>query len=102
MIGFSAFHEFTPFAKESFLSFGTLLKNKPLYGLFPETALATLDGSNSLVTPFLPLIGKLFNSKLTLEYKKILFQLLKGDTWSTPVEISTILEEEKGKIKWQK
>ena len=64
MIGFSAFHEFTPFAKESFLSFGTLLKNKPLYGLFPETALAILDGSNSLVVPFLPLIGKSLNSDL--------------------------------------
>ena len=54
---------------------------------------------NSLSNENTPLIGKLFNSKLTLEYKKILFQLLKGDTWSTPVEISTILEEEKGKIK---
>lgn len=54
---------------------------------------------NSLSHDNKSLIAKLFNSELSLEYKKILFQLLKGDTWSTPIEISTMLDEEKEKIK---
>lgn len=54
---------------------------------------------NSLSNDNSPLVGKLFNSKLSLEYKKILLQLLKGDVWSTPVDISTMLEEEKRNVK---
>ena len=54
---------------------------------------------NSLSTENIPLIGKLFNSKLSQEHKKILFELLKGDIWGTPKSISNILEEERSKIK---
>lgn len=53
---------------------------------------------NSLSKENIPLIGKLFNSKLSLENKKILLKLLKSDVWSTTKNISDMLEEEKNNI----
>lgn len=53
---------------------------------------------NSLSPENGSLIGKLFNSKLSLEHKKILFQLLKNDVWNTTINISDMLEEEKRKM----
>lgn len=52
---------------------------------------------NSLSPENYPLMGKLVNSKLSLEYKKLLLQLIRQDTWSTQISISQMLEEEKRK-----
>lgn len=54
---------------------------------------------NSLSSENIPLIGKLFNSKLSIEHKKLLFELLKNDIWSTPKSIGNILEEERKNLK---
>ena len=53
---------------------------------------------NSLSSENTPLVGKLFNSKLDLENKKVLFELLKGDVWNTNISISKMLEDEKRKL----
>lgn len=44
-----------------------------------------------------PLMGKIVNSKLSTEYKHILLDLIRQDTWSPKVPVSQILEEEKRK-----
>lgn len=67
MIGFSAFHEFIPFTQGTFVSLGTLLKNKPLYDLFSVATVVTLLRSNELPNFSLPGLcfpGKILNSVL--------------------------------------
>lgn len=54
---------------------------------------------NSLSPENTPLVGKLFNSELSLEYKKILYELIKNDVWSPEIPIDKMLEEEKKKWK---